>query len=264
MFKVGVIGCGNMGEAIVRGLTKSKNVKSTDIIVSDVDPDKVELMVEKYNVAGTSSNRRVVENSGIIFLAVKPKDFIKTVKPIKEAFTEDKIIISVMAGIKTQRIKEEIKGIIVRVIPNTPALIGEGALGVSFEKIDPLKKEQILDLLKSLGTVVEVEEELMDTVTGLSGSGPAYVFMFIEGLIQGGIKGGLSYKQASELAVQTVLGAAKLVKETGEHPSVLRDKVSSPAGTTIYAVHKLEEKGLKDAVISAVEEATKRSRELSE
>ena len=103
----------------------------------------------------------------------------------------------------------------------------------------------------------------MDAVTGLSGSGPAYVFMFIEALIQGGIKEGLSYDQAKELAVQTVLGSAKLVKETGEHPSVLRDRVSSPGGTTIYAIHRLEEKGLKDAVISAVSEATKRSRELS-
>ncbi|SNZ10153.1 pyrroline-5-carboxylate reductase [Persephonella hydrogeniphila] len=264
MFKIGVIGCGNMGEAIIRGLTKSKTVKSTDIIVSDIDPDKVELMVEKYNVAGTSSNRRVVENSEIIFLAVKPKDFLKTVEPIKDFFTEEKVVISVIAGISIQKIKEVIKSIVIRVMPNTPALIGEGAIAVSFEDIDPIKREEIFHLLKSLGSVVEVDESLMDTVTGLSGSGPAYVFMFIEGLIQGGIKGGLSYKQASELAVQTVLGAAKLVKETGEHPSVLRDKVSSPAGTTIYALHKLEEKGLKDAVISAVEEATKRSKKLSQ
>ena len=264
MFKVGIIGAGNMGEAIIRGLIEKDVVKSTQIIVSDIDQDKITYMVEKYNVAGSSSNKRVVENSEIIFLAVKPKDFEKTLEPIKESFTEDKILISVLAGIKIEQIKKILeKPYIVRIMPNTPALIGEGAIGVSFDKIEEDKKVQILKILNALGVVVEAEESLMDTITGLSGSGPAYVFMFIEALIQGGIKGGLSYNQAKELAVQTVLGAAKLVKELDEHPAVLRDKVSSPAGTTIYALHKLEEKGLKDAVISAVEEATKRSKELS-
>ncbi|WP_457634590.1 pyrroline-5-carboxylate reductase [Persephonella sp.] len=265
MFKIGIIGCGNMGEAVVKGIINSGKIKSTQIIVSDIDPDKVEMTVEKYNVAGTTSNRRVVENSQIIFLAVKPKDLEKTVLPIKDAFNNKKTVVSVLAGVKITKIKNLIpQSTVVRCMPNTPALIGEGALGVSFEEnIDSSKKEEITQILKSLGTVVEVDEELMDAVTGLSGSGPAYVFMFIEGLIQGGIKEGLSYKQAKDLAVQTVLGSAKLMKETDEHPSVLRDKVSSPAGTTIYALHKLEEKGLKDAVISAVSEASKRSKELS-
>ncbi len=265
MFKIGIIGCGNMGEAIVRGIVKSGKVKSTQIIVSDIDPDRVEMIVEKYNVAGTTSNRRVVENSDIIFLSVKPKDLEKTVLPIKDAFKDQKTVVSVLAGVKISKIKSLIpEAVIVRSMPNTPALIGEGAIGVSFEEnIDISKKEELIEILRSLGTVVEVNEDLMDAVTGLSGSGPAYVFMFIEGLIQGGIKEGLSYNQARELAVQTVLGSARLVKETGEHPSVLRDKVSSPGGTTIYALHRLEEKGLKDAVISAVSEATKRSRELS-
>ena len=265
MFKIGVIGCGNMGEAIVKGIIKSKKVESTQIIVSDIDPDRIETIVEKYNVAGTTSNRRVVENSDIIFLSVKPKDLEKTVLPIKDAFKNKKTVISVLAGTKISKIKSLIpESTVVRSMPNTPAFIGEGAIGVSFEEdIDISKKEELIDILRSLGTVVEVDEELMDVVTGLSGSGPAYVFMFIEALIQGGIKEGLSYNQARELAVQTVLGSAKLVKETGEHPSVLRDKVSSPGGTTIYAIHRLEEKGLKDAVISAVSEATKRSRELS-
>lgn len=264
MFKIGIIGAGNMGEAIVRGLVEKNVVKSTEIVVSDIDPDRISYLVEKYNVAGSSSNKRVVENSEIIFLAVKPKDLEKTLEPIKDSWTEDKVLISVLAGIKIEKLRKILeKPVIVRIMPNTPALIGEGAIGVSFGEIDEDKKMEILDILNALGVVVEVDESLMDVVTGLSGSGPAYVFMFIEGLIQGGIKGGLSYAQAKELAVQTVLGAAKLVKELDEHPAVLRDKVSSPAGTTIYALHKLEEKGLKDAIISAVEEATKRSQELS-
>ncbi|MBK3332729.1 pyrroline-5-carboxylate reductase [Persephonella atlantica] len=261
MFKVGLIGCGNMGEAIVKGL--SRKIKSTDIIVSDINPERVEYMVEKYNVAGSSSNRRVVENSEIVILAVKPKDLEETVSPINDSF-KGKVVVSVLAGISIPKLKNLMKdSFIVRAMPNTPALVGEGAIGVSFENDSPEIKEKIIDLLSSLGTVVEVDEKLMDVVTGLSGSGPAYVFMFIEGLIQGGIKGGLSYNQSRELAVQTVLGAAKMLKETGEHPSILRDKVSSPGGTTIYALHRLEEKGFKDAVISAVEEATKRSKELS-
>lgn len=264
MFKIGIIGCGNIGEAIVRGIINSGKIKSTQIIVSDIDPDRVESVVEKYNVAGTTSNTRVIENSEIIFLSVKPKDLEKTILPVKDAFNNKNIIISVLAGVKISKLKNLIpKATVVRIMPNTPVLVGEGAIGVSFEKdINSSKKEELIDILRSMGVVVEVDENLMDAVTGLSGSGPAYVFMFIEGLIQGGIKEGLSYKQAKELAVQTVLGSAKLIKEMGDHPSVLRDKVSSPAGTTIYALHKLEEKGLKDAVISAVSEATKRSRDL--
>ncbi len=263
MFKVGLIGCGNMGEAIVKGLVRSKTVKSTEIIVYDLNPERIKYMVEEYNVAGSSSNRRVVENSEIIILAVKPKDLENAVAPIKQFF-KGKILISILAGTPISKIKSLIEDVfVVRAMPNTPALIGEGAIGITLEKENSQIREKVIKLLSPLGVVVEVDENLMDTVTGLSGSGPAYVFMFIEGLIQGGVKCGLNYNQAKELAVQTVLGAAKMLKETGEHPSILRDKVSSPGGTTIYALHKLEEKGLKNAIISAVEEATKRSRELS-
>ncbi|WP_457639187.1 pyrroline-5-carboxylate reductase [Persephonella sp.] len=264
MFKVGVIGAGNMGEAVVRGLINSEKLKSTDIIVSDINRERIDYIVDRYNVAGTTSNRRVVENAEVVFLAVKPKDVEKTLTPLKEFFSEGQVLISLLAGTTTEKIKSLAnRPAVIRVMPNTPALIGEGALGVSFGDIPEEKKEEILNLLGGLGRVVEVEEYLMDAVTGLSGSGPAYVFMFIEALIQGGIKEGLSYSQAKELAVQTVIGSAKLLQETEEHPSVLRDRVCSPAGTTIYAVHKLEEKGFKDAVISAVEEASKRSSQLS-
>ncbi|WP_457643525.1 pyrroline-5-carboxylate reductase [Persephonella sp.] len=264
MFKVGLIGAGNMGEAIVRGLVNSNTVKSTEIIVSDIDRNRIDTLVERYNVAGTTSNKRVVENSQTIFLAVKPKDLQKTLEPLKDSFKEGQILISVLAGIPVEKIQEITdRPYIVRIMPNTPALIGEGAIGLAYGTLPEEKKEEIKKLLQVLGTVVEVDESLMDAVTGLSGSGPAYVFMFIEGLIQGGIKQGLSHQQARELAVQTVIGAAMMIKETGEHPAVLRDMVSSPAGTTIHGLHVLEEKGLKDAVISAVEKATERSRQLA-
>ncbi|WP_457641546.1 pyrroline-5-carboxylate reductase [Persephonella sp.] len=267
MFKVGVIGCGNMGEAIIKGIIEKGGIPSTQIVVSDINKERVNQIVNRYNVAGTGSNRKVVEMSEIIILSVKPKDLEKTLSPVKSFFSEDKVIVSVLAGTKIQKIKNIIGENIpvVRVMPNTPAIVGEGAIGISFDSImDNNRKKEIEDLFRSLGLVVVVDESLMDVITGLSGSGPAYVFSFIDALAQGGVKGGLSYKDALDLAVQTVLGAAKLLKESGEHPSILRDKVSSPAGTTIYGLHALEKGAFRNCVINAVEEATKRSKELSE
>ncbi len=263
MFKVGIIGGGNMGEAIIRGLINSKTVKEQDIIVSDISQERLDYLVNKYNIAGTDSSSRVSSLSDIVILAVKPKDAESVLSPIKENL-KGKILISVLAGTKIQKLKSLVpEAKIVRVMPNTPALIGEGAIAVSFEEdISQQEKETVLNLLKPLVEVIEVNESLMDVVTGLSGSGPAYVFTFIDALAQGGVKGGLSYQDALNLAVQTVLGAAKLLKETGEHPAVLRDKVTSPSGTTIYGLHALEKGSFRSTVINAVEEATKRSKEL--
>lgn len=262
MFKVGIIGCGNMGEAIVKGLIEKAGVKSTDIVVTDINKERQNYIMETYNTAATDI-KKLVNLSEIVFLVVKPKDLEETLKPVKDSFKENQILVSVLAGVKIEKIKSIVnKPLLVRIMPNTPALIGEGVIGVSFEK-DTEKKQEILDLLKSLGEVLEVKEELLDVITGLSGSGPAYVFTFIDALAQGGVKMGLSYKDALKIAIQTVLGSAKLLKETQEHPAVMRDKVTSPSGTTIYGLHELEKKGFRDAVISAVEKATERSRELS-
>ena len=263
MFKIGIIGGGNMGEAIIKGLINSGLVSSTDIIVSEINAQRRDYLVNRYNIAGTDNNERVAKLSEIIILAVKPKDLENVVKPIS-TLLKDKLFISVLAGITIYKIKyvaPEAK--VVRVMPNTPALIGEGAIAVTFdENVTDEEKEKVLEILKTLGEVLEVDESLMDVVTGLSGSGPAYVFTFIDALAQGGVKGGLSYPDALKLAVQTVLGSAKLLKELGEHPCVLRDKVTSPAGTTIYGLHELEKGALRDTVINAVEAATKRSKEL--
>ncbi|WP_457644109.1 pyrroline-5-carboxylate reductase [Persephonella sp.] len=266
MFKIGIIGCGNMGEALIKGFIEKGGINSTDIIVSDIDSERVKQIVNRYNVAGTESNRKVVELSQIIILSVKPKDLESTLAPLKDLFNDRKILISVLAGVKIDRIKMITgkKIPVVRVMPNTPALIGEGAVGISFDSlIDEEKKDQIINLFSSMGLIVVVDESLMDAVTGLSGSGPAYVFTFIDALAQGGVKCGLTYKEALDLAVQTVIGSAMLIKETGEHPSVLRDRVTSPGGTTIYGLHALEKGSFRDSVINAVETATKRSKELS-
>jgi len=264
MFKIGIIGIGNMGEAILKGILSNTNISSDEIIVSDKNKERIDYIVNKYSVAGTDSNERLAKLSEIVFLVVKPKDLQKVLPPIGNLL-DNKILISVLAGTKIQRIKEFAKNAkIIRIMPNTPALVGESATGVTFDKnIKDEEKENILNLLNSFGKSIVVEEELMDAITGLSGSGPAYVLSFIEGLILGGIKQGLSYNQALDLATQTVLGTVKMLIETKEHPAVLRDKVSSPAGTTIYGLHELEKGKFKDTIISAIEAATKRSKELS-
>jgi len=264
MFKVGVIGIGNMGEAILKGILSNTDISSDEIIVSDKNKERIDHIVNKYSVAGTDNNERLVKLSDIIILAIKPKDLEKVLPSIGNLL-DNKLLISVLAGIRINKIKKFAQNAkIVRIMPNTPALVGESATGVAFdENITEEEKETILNLLNAFGKSIVVEEELMDAITGLSGSGPAYVLTFIDSLAQGGVKQGLSYQQALELATQTVLGTAKMLMETKEHPAVLRDKVSSPAGTTIYGLHELEKGKLKDTVMNAVESATKRSKELS-
>lgn len=265
MFKVGIVGAGNMGQAILKGLIKTSMFKPQEIVIFDIDKQKVEEMVNTYEVAAATDIRNLVNLSETVFICVKPKDFETSIMPAREFFRENHTVVSVMAGIKISQIKQVVnRGYIVRTMPNTPALIGEGVVGVAYDFEDDGIKQKVRSVLSSLGLVVEVDEPLLDTITGLSGSGPAYVFLFIDALAQGGVKMGLSYQQALQVATQTVVGSAKLLKETGEHPAVLRDRVTSPAGTTIYGIHELERRGLRDAVISAVEAATKRSRELSD
>jgi pyrroline-5-carboxylate reductase len=264
MFKIGIIGIGNMGEAILKGIISNTDISPDEIIVSDKNQERIDYIVNKYSVAGTDSNERLVNLSEIIFLVVKPKDLENVLSPLKELL-DSKILISVLAGIKIKKIKNYTKNAkVVRIMPNTPALVGESATGVSFEEIfTEEEKNNILKLLNSFGKTVVVEEELLDAITGLSGSGPAYVLSFIDSLAQGGVKQGLSYQQALELATQTVFGTAKLLMETKEHPAVLRDKVTSAGGTTIYGLHQLEKGKLKDTVMNAVQSATERSKELS-
>ena len=267
MFKLGIIGIGNMGEAIVKGILNKNILRADDIIIYDKLEEKAKKVSDIYGVGVAKSNSLLAKLSETIILAVKPQDLEETIKEIKEFLTEEKILISILAGVPIKKIRKLLnKNIpIVRVMPNTPALIGEGAIAVSFDKnINNEEKKYILSLLSALGKVYNVEEKYIDVITGLSGSGPAYVFTFIDGLAQGGVKKGLPYNLALDLAIQTVLGSAKLLQETGEHPMVLRDKVSSPAGTTIYGLHSLEKHNFRNAVISAVEEATNRSKELSQ
>lgn len=265
--KIGFIGAGNMAEALVRGLLSSGTVKKKDLLLSDRDEGRLGHIKKTYGVHTTPSNIEIAETCDIVILAVKPGTVAAVLKDIRQKVTSRKIYVSIAAGVTTSfiksRLKKDIK--IVRVMPNTPCLVLEGACGIYFsELLDGEERKRITDIFSSVGeTEIFPDENYIDAVTGLSGSGPAFVSIFLESLADGGVKMGLSRESSLKLAAQTVLGSARLVLDAGIKPAELKDMVSSPAGTTIEGIHVLEEKGLRNAVISAVEAATQRSREIS-
>ena len=262
--KLGFIGGGNMAEALIKGLLNSKE-KNLSISVFDPNEEIRNHLEQQYHVQCAESNLSLVENCNIIFLAVKPQISESVLKEIANSLHADKLLLSVMAGISTQKIESHFADPprVIRAMPNTPALIGEGATalcaGAGAQKSDIVTASS---LFKPIGPVFEVSEMQMDAVTGLSGSGPAYVFSFIEALADGGVLDGIPRHVALELAVQTVLGSAMLVKKTGKHPALLREKVCSPGGTTIAGIKALEANSFRNSVMEAVSAATRRSREL--
>lgn len=268
MSSIGFIGAGNMAEAIIKGLLLSKSVKKSEITASDINPERLKFITSQYGIKSTASNKDVVINSDLVILCVKPGVFSTVLSDIKNLSISNKLFISIAAGIKTSFIKKVVeKNIkIVRVMPNAPSFVLEAASAVYFgEGFSKDEKKSVLSILESIGKVYEIEkEELMDAVTGLSGSGPAFVSIFIEALSDGGVKSGLSRELSHKLAVQTVYGTSKMLIEFGKHPAEIKDMVSSPGGTTISGIHKLEEKGFRNAIISAVEAAAVRSNKLSE
>lgn len=262
--KIGFIGGGNMAEAFVKGLIKG-SCPAAEITISEPNPARRTYLAERYQVVTVEENLEVARSCGVIVLAIKPQLVDVVVSNIAPEFTSDKLLISILAGVSTTTLESLLSGSprVVRAMPNTPALVGEGASGLCrghFASPDDLLFAR--RLFESFGIVRQVSEEQLDAVTGLSGSGPAYIFMVIEALADGGVQEGLPRDTALALAIQTVLGAAQMLKESGEHPAQARDKVCSPAGTTIAAVQVLEEKGLRAALMAAVSAATRRSREL--
>ena len=269
MKKIGFIGAGQMAQALVTGISRAW--PDINFEITDPSPEaqknfcsKVESTVEIRQSIG-----EVFKNCDVVFLAIKPQYFRDAIdrEKIEQALTQSDttpLVISIMAGINIQTLIE-VTGMprIARVMPNTPCLVMEGASAVSVSSdVSPTEKQHVLDLLNSVGTATLVDEGLIDSVTGLSGSGPAYVFTFIEALIDAGVLTGLSRAVARDLAIQTVIGSAKLVAETGEHPAVLRDRVTSPGGTTIAALKQLEINNFRASVIQAVEASTTRAKEL--
>lgn len=263
--KIGIIGFGNMAEAILGGILESSFVNKEDVVASGKDDSMLKKALDKYGIGVEKDNCKVVEASDVILLSVKPQILADVIAEIKDVCTQDKLIISIVAG-KTQTWIADKFGCshkVVRCMPNTPALIGEGCTGICFsDSVTSEEKELALQMFNCVGKAIEVPEKLMDVVVGVSGSAPAYVFMFIEAMADGAVAMGMPRTQAYEFAAQAVLGSAKLMLETGKHPGELKDMVCSPAGTTIEAVRVLEEKGLRSAVMDAVIRCTERSKEL--
>ncbi|MBN1479955.1 pyrroline-5-carboxylate reductase [candidate division KSB1 bacterium] len=264
--KIAFIGSGNMGEALLGGLLKAELTNPENIIATDIRQYRLDEISAKWKVTTTMDNHQAVQFADIIVLCVKPQALSSVLEEIKADIREDQLIISIIAGITTRTISRFIgvNNPVVRVMPNIPAVVDEAATGVCLgEFAQDVHKEIAMKILGAVGEVEAVPEELMDVVTGLSGSGPAYIYMIIEALTDGGVMMGLPRNIATRLATQTVLGSAKLVRETNVHPAVLKDQVTTPGGTTIQAIKELEESGLRPMLIRAVETATIRSRELS-
>lgn len=268
--KLGVIGAGNMGGAIIRGYTAAGAVPE-DIVVLGHHPVKMEAMRAELGVTIAHEYKDTVTGCDAVMIAVKPKDMAGVLSEIAPLITKDHIIVSIAAGKSTAQIADMLKASdvdeselkIVRVMPNTPAMVGEGmsALCRSAAVTDE-EFAGIMNIFAGIGRAAEVNESLMDVVGAVSGCSPAYVYMFIEAMADGGVKEGMPRAQAYEFAAQSVLGAAKMVLETGQHPGELKDAVCSPGGTTIEAVSSLERAGFRSAVIDAISAATEKSKKL--
>ncbi len=262
-----LIGGGNMGTALLRGILKAGLTPPEKITVVDVHEGKLEELKQKYAVNVDIDPVPHIPEAAVIILAVKPQTLNDVLDKIDDAVKGEQLIISILAGVESSYIRDRIgkNNPVIRVMPNIAATVDAAASALA--GCPPATDEHYAiaeAIFGAVGEVVRVDEHLLDAVTGLSGSGPAYIYMVIEALCDGGVKMGLPRNVAMKLATQTVLGAATLVRETGEHPATLRDKVTTPGGTTISAIHELEERGLRAMLISAVVTATERSRELNE
>lgn len=262
---VGFIGLGNMAKAMIGGMIKGKLAEPSDIIGSARTEMTRRNIRETYGITVTEDNGQVAKKADILILAVKPQMFEEVIPQIREKVKEDTLIISIAAG-KTMAWIEEAFGRtikLVRCMPNTPAMVGAGCSGVcrNSQVSDP-EMELCMKYLGSSGVAEEVPERLMDAVGGVSGSSPAFVFMFMEALADGGVKAGMPRAQAYRFAAQTVMGSAKLMLESGKHPGELKDMVCSPGGTTIEGVQILERLGLRASVMSAVEACVEKSKKM--
>ena len=255
MAKIGFIGMGNMGYSMLKGVLNYLNPQ--DIIFTCLSSEKKEKISNETGVRYAESNAECANSAKYIILAVKPQVYNTVLKNIQNVITEESVIISLAPGITIAAIKEELGADIkiVRAMPNTPALVGEGMTGICYEngELDFAEKEFVEQFFNSFGKVVTVPEKLMSGVVCASGSSPAYVYMFIEALADSVVKYGIPRQEAYKLVAQTVLGSAKMVLETCEHPGKLKDNVCSPAGTTIQGVAALEEFGFRNAIIKATD-----------
>lgn len=264
---IAFIGAGNMAGALINGLLHAGACAPESVVAADVRGDRLTELRERHGIRTTTDNTEACRGAQVVVLATKPQTFDRVLPELAPHLDADALVVSVAAGVPLDALEARLPGHVrvVRAMPNTPALVDAGATAIAAgthataEDLDLVRR-----IFESVGVVVALDESLLDAVTGLSGSGPAYIFMIIEALADAGVKAGLHRESAQRLAAQTVFGAAKLLIETGEHPGRLKDMVTSPGGTAIAGLHTLEAGGLRTTLIDAVESATKRARELGE
>ncbi|QBG48697.1 pyrroline-5-carboxylate reductase [Verrucomicrobia bacterium S94] len=258
------IGAGNMAEAIVAGIIRQNVVEPSDVCVTDISEERLDHFSQQYGVGRSTDNAAAVAQADVVVLSVKPQIFPDVWPGIEGALKSDALVVSIMAGIPSAKIAKDKPIRVVRVMPNTPALIGEGAAGIAAGEYATEADVKIAEkLLGAVGVAVVVKEEEIDAVTALSGSGPAYVFYLLESMLEAAEQMGLEKGVSRDLALATVIGAAKLMKESGEDAADLRAKVTSKGGTTHAAISTMEEHGVKDSVVAALKAAQTRSVELA-
>lgn len=263
--QIGFIGTGKMATALAKGFLVAGCVQASELIGSDVHPTPRDEFARETGGTVVTTNREVLERADIVFLAVKPQAMQPVLAELKPLLTPQHLIVSIAAGITLAQLSDGVgpDRRIIRVMPNTPCLVNASASGYASGGIATVEdRATVQRLLSAVGIAYEVSEHLLDAVTGLSGSGPAYVYVMLEALSDGGVRMGLPRDVATRLAAQTLLGAAKMVLETGMHPGALKDAVTSPGGTTIAGLHALERGGLRATLMNAVEAATLRAQEL--
>ncbi|MCX8021570.1 MAG: pyrroline-5-carboxylate reductase [Syntrophorhabdaceae bacterium] len=265
MEKIGVIGTGNMGESFVKGMIKG-GIDPATIICNDIKKERLKIVEDRYGVICTDNIEVLVREARYTVLAIKPQDSNKLLRLIAPFVDKRKVIISIMAGVTinniVSRIGKEVK--VVRVMPNISLKVGEAAICVAYNEI--VEKDEIdymVRVLSFMGKVIEVEEEMMDTITAIGGSGPAFFLFFLESMIDAGVKMGLSRDKSKTIAIQVVKGTIKILEEEDIHPTVLKEMITSPGGTTIAGLSYMEEEGLKGRIIKAIEKAKIRAGELS-
>lgn len=264
---VGFLGAGKMATALARGFINAGLVNGKQIIASDPFESARKHFSQEVGAKTAAANADVAKSARVLILATKPDQVPCALAEIKTSFTNDHLLISIAAGVTLARLESALPfgARVIRVMPNTPSLVGAGAAGYALGKSATTADAELAGkLLSAVGVAFQVKETLLDAVTGLSGSGPAYVYQFIEALSDGGVAAGLPRDVATKLAAQTVLGAAKMVLETAQHPGALKDQVTSPGGTTIEGLHELEKGKLRATVMGAVRAATEKSKKLGQ
>ncbi len=262
---IGLIGCGAMGSALAKGMVEKNGTDPASVYLYDINKERRDSLAEEINAVSAENLAELMTNCQHVFIAVKPQDIEGLLYSIKDMVKPGQLFTSIAAGMTINFIESCLPSgsRVIRLMPNTPCLLGEGTIAISIgENVTPEEREEVEALLKPLGITIRIPEDLMDAATGLSGTGPAYVFLFIETMIDAGVAVGIRRDVATDMVIQTVIGSARMLRGNKQHPAELRNTVTSPAGTTAAALQILEESGFRSCLLKAVIEATRRAEEL--